>query len=274
MLAQYGIEFFSAFAIMFLGMRYIVLPLRLRASFRLAAKPDLQPVDPSQKLPEDVATFFDRAEESLRSCGFERVGDYALKNLTARNAGNARLFANRTSCVLATILANYRKDRIGAWQVNNMSSVFRTDFSDGSALINSNIAILNFRPRKPGVRSYRFVKIRNPATLFRVHEGITGQLFGDKAKEFPLDARFAGDYLRFAQCQAMEEPHHLVATGYCYHDEATDSLRLTLKGAFLSVWKGIWPVKQMRGRMRDRKAAAILRQLDLDKYGQPVRSHI
>jgi hypothetical protein len=249
---------------------YLVVPLFFRRNFRLAASPDIRPVDPAQRRPQDADDFFRSGHDSLTGHGFELLGDHAIPNMTERVAGISRLFVNRSQRALANLLVSFRKDKNGAWRIQAMSTIIRTDFADGRSLRTSNIALLNFRPSKPAIRGYRFVKIRDPATLHRVHEAIIERQFDGKTKDLLLDSKFGGDYMRFVRWQAAEEPPHLVETGYCYHDAATDTLRMTVKGAFLSAWKSAWPWKQLRIRKRDRDAARILKQIGLNEYGQPM----
>jgi hypothetical protein len=250
--------------------RYLVVPLFLRRNFRLAASPEIRPVDPAQRRPQDADDFFRSGSDSLTGHGFELLGDHAIPNMTERVAGVSRLFVNRSQRALATLLVSFRKDKNGVWRINAMSTIIRTDFADGRSLRTSNIALLQFRPSKPMIRGYRFVKIRDSATLHRVHEAIIERQFDGKTKDLLLDAKFGGDDMRFIRWQAAEEPRHLVETGYCYHDQATNSLRMTLKGVFLATWKSSWPWKQLRIRKRDRDADRILKQVGMNEYGQPL----
>jgi hypothetical protein len=256
--------------LLIVGTRYVLAPLRFRRSHYLAGSPEIRPLDAAQRLPPDVEEFFKKEEGALRSCGFEPLGDHAITNLTKRVAGNARLFVNHPKRTLATLLVTYLKTKKEVWQINKKSMVFRTDFADGCSLHTSNVALLHIRPPRPTMHGYRFIRIIDPAALHRVHEAIIERLFERKTRDLVLDSKFDGDHIRFARWQAERERAHLVETGYYYHDKASDTLRLTVKGAFLGAWKRSWPWRQFRDRKRDRDAARVLKQIGMNEYGQPL----
>jgi len=268
-LSYFGVFALFCAALFVPVVRYVWVPLRLRRNFTLAANSDIQPLDGSISLPPQVEEFFRSAEVSLKSRGFEWLGDRAQTGLTDRVAGSARMFVNRERRCIASIAVSYLKNLEGVWQIKHAFTVFRTDFTDGTTLATSNSSTLQFRPPRPTWRSHRFVKIEDPAVLQQLHEAIIERSCAGRIRDLLLDSQFKGDWLAFARYQASEEPAHLVDTGYYWLDESADVLRPTIKGAFISAWKHSWPWKQLRGRKRDRDAARTLLELGLDEQGQP-----
>jgi hypothetical protein len=252
------------------GRLYVLVPLRIRKTHWFAANPEMRPIDPAVRIPPQVKEFLKRADEPLCAVGYEPLGDHANTNFAQRVAGTTRLFVNRGKRTMASVIVTYVKNREGIWKINQPVIGFRTDFDDGFVLFTSNAGPLNARPHEPTIRSYRFVEIQDPEALNRIHEAIVERFFNLKTRDLVLDSKFNGDATRFKQWQAMQEPTRLVETGYYYHDEVADTLRLTLKGAFLTVWKGRWPWKQLRIRKRDRDAAQILRAVGMNESGKAI----
>jgi hypothetical protein len=255
-------------ALFFVAARYLLQPLRFRERQRFAARPELRPLDPSQKLPDKVDIYLKRVEDSLHARGFDRLGDYALANFADRVAGTNRLFVDRVKRNMAGVTIGYLKGANGEWNINQTVIAFRTDFADGSTLITSNFKLINAVPPRPNVTTYRFVRIKDPSVLHKIHEGILARFFEAKIRDLVLDSKFAGDATALAQWQSAEEIGRLADSGYYYHDEATDKLRPTLKGAYLAVWKNSWPWKELRERRRDAEARRVLRDLGLDAEGR------
>lgn len=255
--------FLLSFVVVAFGTRYVLLPITLQKSHWISAKPDRDLFNPAeQPLPAPVQEFFSSVENDLRTRGFESLGDSALTNFAERTAGNFRHFVNRANRDMGMVGAVYGKGKEGTWQVSVRSITFRTDFVDGLVLGTSNRTPMLSRPTRPNVRGYRFVDVHSASKLYEIHSAIVRHLFDGKLKDLPLDSKFNGDPSRLLDWYSSTELGHLVETGYYFLDEGTQKLRLTLKGAFLTAWKGQWPWKQLRLRWRDRTAARMLRQLE------------
>ncbi len=248
--------------------RYLFAPLRLRRTHWLATDVESQPIDSNQRQPEKVEAYLKRVAEALRPEGFEVVGDYALTNFTNRVAGLNRILVNRAKRTAASVIINFLQKKSGEWEINQSVIAIRTDFADGSQLITSNFKLINAVPPRPEVRTYRFVRVRNPQILVGIHEAMLDRFHDGKRRDFPLDSRFGGDATAFMRSQMAEELERYVAAGYYYEDEADKRLRLTLKGAYLSVWKNSWPWKEIRYQKREREATRMLKQLGMDYEGR------
>src|ERR1700722_14348861 len=227
---------FSCIFGLFALARYVFAPLRLRRTQWLATDAEIQPIDPAQRQPERVEAYLKRVAEALRSDGFELLGDYALANFTQRVAGINRIFVNRAKRTAASVIINFLKNKAGVWEINQTVISFRTDFADGSQLVTSNFKLFNAVPSKPQVRSHRFVRVRNPQILAEIHDAIVDRFYEGIRREMPLDSRYGGNVSAFVRSNMTEELERYVASGYYYEDVEEKRLRLTLKGAFLSVW--------------------------------------
>lgn len=259
-------------ALFFVVARYLLQPLRFRDKHYLAARPDIQPLEASQKLPAKVDAYLQRVEESLQARGFVRLADYALANFTPRVAGNTRLFVNRDKRTIAATTIGYLQNANGVWEIKHTVISFRTDFTDGFTLATSNFNLISVFPPRPNTQTYRFVRIKDPALLHAVHEGILGRDFEAKRRDLLLDSKFGGDATAFNEWQNADDGARRTESGYYYHDEATDKMRPTLKGAYLSVWKNSWPWKELRERRRDSEANRVLRELGLNTQGRAERA--
>jgi hypothetical protein len=151
---------------------------------------------------------------------------------------------------------------------------FRTDFADGSQLVTSNFKLINAVPPKPQLRTCRFVRVRNPQVLAEIHDAILERYYEGIRRELPLDTRFGGDATAFVRSQLPEELERYVASGYYYEDQADRRLRLTLRGAFLTAWKNSSPWKGLRYQKRDREAARLLKELEMDYQGRKRRESL
>jgi len=251
--------------------RYVFIPLRLRRTHWLATDAEIQPVDPAQPQPERVEAYLKRVADVLRPEGFEVLGDYALTNFLERVAGVNRVLVNRTTRTSATVLINFLKSKAGVWDMNQTVIAFRTDFVDGTQLVTSNFKLTNAVPPKPGLRTCSFVRFRNPQVLAEIHEAILERYYEEIRRELPLDTRFGGDPTAFVRSHQPEAFELYVASGYYYEDREENRLRLTLKGAFLTAWKNSSPWKGLRDGKRDREAARILKELEMDYQGRKRR---
>lgn len=254
-------------ALVFVVARYVLQPLRFREKQHFAPRPEIQPLAASQKLPEKVDAYLGRVEAALHARGYQRLGDYALANFAPRVAGTTRLFVNRDQRTMAAATIGYQKNANGEWEIKHTVIGFRTDFTDGSRLATSNFKLINAIPPKANVQTYRFIRIKDPSVLHKVHEGILARDYEAKRRDLLLDSKFGGDATAYNQWQSDEEIARLTESGYYYHDEATDKLRPTLKGAYLAVWKNSWPWKEVRESRRDRDAARVLRELEREGRG-------
>ncbi len=107
--------------------------------------------------------------------------------------------------------------------------------------------------------------VRDIETLYRIHhallerDGVT-----ISSKSYPLDSDWGGDVIEFLQESMRREFAEAEAAGYLRKASETH-YRPTIKGAFLIVWKELWPAKMIRRQWRDRAASELLN--DLQRQG-------
>jgi hypothetical protein len=249
--------------------RYLVRPLRLRKRLNYAARPEILPIDRDQQHPSGVDEFFKRVDRPLRKLGYELAGDSVNPNFAEHVVASNRVYVNRATLTTAILVISYSKNAKDVWEFKRTTISIRTNFADGFQLVTSNAVGLVARPRRPNMWTIRFVNITDPMALHVIHMAIVERYFASKTRDLDLDSKFKRDATLLTQSFASQEFEHMVRTGYFYHDEVEDKLRLTLRGAYLTVWKNSWPWRQWRHRRRDREAARVLRKIGLNEQGRP-----
>lgn len=239
-------------------------PILIRRTYRMSLNPSLVPFDPEGPgSPEELRSHFAATTNDLDRLGFEPVRYYQLK-MTHSGADGWVLFhrngkTGETSRVITSV-GTSDVVRIGTSFV-----VFVSDFSDGTRVVTSNRdSAYVHPPRKPPYHGRAFPQVRDVGHLYVAHRArveslAAGRIAIDPARDDP------DGYLRSID---IDEPFaYHVACGYAYNDEMGGVQRATWKGAILSTWKLLPPIKQIRLGWERLMAA---RQLGNLRVGRPV----
>jgi hypothetical protein len=240
---------------------YIAGPFLVRQNVTNKVDPDLVPFPPDHpSLPADVADNFDIARQRLNESGFEAISGFGLPRQMPRVKAVLLLFANRATKEAAMATAIYADlpegGKLKAFYIEVISL-----FRDGTLVQTNNCSVLGSFPRKAGVHTVQLPQVRDIGLLVRIHRVRTEPFGGISERKLRLDEEFRGDARAYLAACMREELERQIPTGYMFLSEAEGLFRPTWKGAFLMTWKQLFPFKQVRAALRDRKANALLAEL-------------
>jgi hypothetical protein len=241
---------------------YLVGPLFLLGQLRQPVNPRLERLDADgPKLPSRVEDYFTRVERSLKSLGFETLGDSVLHEQVASVSANLRAFLHPETGDSAAAYAFYVQSGT-SWAFKHRLVGFETQTDADAVYDTSNTDQISVFPPRPFHFRRRFPKIRNPAHLYQVHRAILERENPSRGRP-RRQAAAAGDWLARLRSDMRRELEHAVAAGYFRLDDETEMLTPTVKGAYLMMWKQLWPWKYFLTVRRDREADRLLRELGL-----------
>lgn len=243
---------------------FVIGPIVIHRTFWISLDLGLVPFDPDgPDSPEELRSVFDEIADQLGRLGFTAVRYYRTTQATSNSDGSVLLFRNGTTGETARVLTSVSVS--SGPRISSCFVVFASEFSDGTEVVTSNRDSPRvFPPREPPFHGRAFPQVRDIEYLLGVHRArvenyAAGKIALDPAKDDP------DGYLRRVDIE-VAFAHH-VACGYTYVDEAAGVQRNTWKGAILSTWKLLPPIKQIRLTWERFMAERQLRNF---KAGRPV----
>jgi hypothetical protein len=226
---------------------FVVGPVRMRARQWQAADPAYAP-DDEAPLPPAAR----RAAAAVRTLGFTDRGTWRHDG-SAQATGWAVLLEHPGTRDVAKVLVV--ATRRGRWSV---TLAFQTRFADESEAVTANSRVIAGFPPPPDVTSAWLPEVREPATLYRVHERLRDAV-GGAGQRVGVGPE-AAEYLWTGSIRSHAA---WVAAGYYRLDEARGIVRPTWKGAVLVTWRLIQPVKTLYRARRRRATRRLLARLGI-----------
>lgn len=166
------------------------------------------------------------------------------------------LFENRATSDMAMAVAFYQEIQ-GRRSFRSAYTEFLTRFGGDRGLSTNNTGELMVTPRIPGRERETFAMVQDAQRLYRVHTALAVRLQAGPPLPPPQGSALE-DLLR----EGIERENEIsVQAGYLWYDASAGKYRPTWKGAFLMTWQLLFPVKNLLLAARDRRAAALLREL-------------
>ncbi|MCA9076448.1 MAG: hypothetical protein KDA93_15575 [Planctomycetaceae bacterium] len=244
------------------GLVYAFVPLMILAKFNFEAKPRIIPVDlDDYEWPPEADKLFRRASSTLMKLGFEIDEAFFLPSVVENVKTIGVLMVNRVQRDCAMIAAIYALP-VQPGSLKNLYVEFTSGGPDDTVFDTNNSDQLSAFPTPDRKTIYQLPKVKDVADLYAIHQAIM-QRDGltMSSKTFKLDTEYRGDVIKLLQAGMGREFADAAADGYLKTDGETH-YRPTVKGAFLMVWKELWPWKMVRRNRRDRKAAELLEELE------------
>lgn len=238
----------------YVALAFVGGPILVRFTLRRGI--GLEPFDiNSGELPAQVQQHFWETYQTLAEDGYQ-----AAAYLVDAESSGMRLylavFENTSSQDLA--LAACPVARIGGRLVPKTYIVaFATDYTDGTKITTTNTPDVPSVASIPKRKKFHFPEVTDPRRLGRIHQGLCSRV-GGMTKRRISTSQTVREVLTADMTKEMEEQ---VEIGYFYHDETSGSYRPTWKGAFLMVWKQVWPIGTIRKCIGRARNAALLREL-------------
>src|SRR5688500_9470097 len=148
---------------------YYLGPVLVHATQRSSADPKFEPYDPAlHRVPDTIATGIREATESLRSVGFQEVGDVFQKNYTPGMVTRAVLLEKQSTGQQAMCVGMY----LDADQTKTIANYVEIGcpFSDERSLLVNNSGVIGVYARVPGKMVEQFPLVRDASRLARIHE--------------------------------------------------------------------------------------------------------
>lgn len=240
---------------------FVWAPVLIFCVQKMSARPRTKHFDDDlSSLPAAPAEYFAQARDALAADGFEMVGMYYLPKAVPNVEGLLHLTANRQTDELALAAALYATIN-GATTLKSMHVEFVSRYSSGQVLGTGNAKELGSFASTPGFDTVHIPQIDDLRQLYRLHVARCNAILPGGRRINRLDSEFGGDGELFLNAILAEEFARQIPAGYLRLDAAGENYRPTVKGACLMTWKIIWPVKQIRMRIRDRKAERLIAEL-------------
>jgi hypothetical protein len=139
----------------------------------------------------------------------------------------------------------------------SIMATFTTRFADGWKILTSNSKSLLRTPRRQKVDSARFTAERDVGALYDIHR----RRVAERARKIGVIPTTRGpNPIAYEDGEAREGHAFWIRKGY-YRAVGTDQMRMTLLGATLAAWRGLFPWKQLTELGYDRKSRAVLKRL-------------
>ncbi|HEU5261067.1 MAG TPA: DUF4253 domain-containing protein [Gemmatimonadales bacterium] len=239
---------------------YWLGPIVVWLTQRPSARPLFQPFDPGRHtVPEDVAAAMRQTCEALATEGFRVVADLFQTGQVTHVGVRVGLLENPATAELAlaiTVFSAARPARIVASYVE-----LPTKFRDGRSLsVNNSPRLGSFAPRPPRA-VVQFLDVRDPARLCGIKRAYLGRHYrGVEVSSF----EHQGDPARFLSEALTRELTEQVEAGTWRRDDHAGVFRPTFSGAWVMTWRLLPPFTRIRKARLRRRAAQILRDLDME----------
>jgi len=234
---------------------YVRAPIALYRMPRTVFNPTLRLVADTDTLDPNVRAFIDQIESVLRAAGFsepQRIATSAESSLTSVES----LMENSATGDLVNVVA------ILSTRATTMSPLvtaitYRSAFADGTLLQTSNTRNTGYWPDQPHHENVVMPDVRDALELFRLHRTRVARKAATVAQTMLTRGTSAEQRLTFATRQLLDSTNFHIQCGY--RKRSPEGMRLTVRGAILSAWRGLFPWKQLGQRRRQRAAAEVVR---------------
>jgi hypothetical protein len=235
---------------------WVSLPIRFKRNLWIKARFEFEPFRPAREvIPEEFWRYMCETIASLSAYGFTLAGHFQKLDFVAGFNGFTTVMENNEHATLAILSTTYytKQPKFRG----NMSLGFKTESEHGTEIVTVNNTILT-DPPYPQTRIVLWMpEVRLPDELFEYHR----RLLKGLAVEVKRNVLKGGssEYMKF-HSQALVD--HWVKVGYYKLDQAGEAYRLTWKGAILTSWKHLWPIKPLRYAWRKHQTHKLLRKLE------------
>lgn len=251
-----------------MAISYLSVPIIALLTLEFRTSPHYDVFDPEQSRPpeyvDDCDDFFDSASRDLEKAGFSFVHHISTTDLVVvpKLIDFIMLFENRAQGDLAMATITWVKTEYSrGFSLQSKSVEFRAEFEDGSSITTHDGTFET--PFAPVARRtvLHFSDVRVRLQLYRIHQHAIQEFADGKTKRsLPPTEELVATLER----DVAEEVQEQIATGYLYLGPSQECYRPTWKGAYLMVWKQVWPMSALRRASRRRRAAKLLADWNID----------
>jgi len=238
-----------------LGIAYVLVPVRLYRNHSLSACSEFQAFHPSREVvPEEAWDNICEAVSTLVPVGFH----LAAHLQTCRSGPTRIVYTTFMENGDHTIVANLNTTFVAKPKAQGYTMLgFFTESADRTVIITANNAVLAHAPHPENRIVLWMPDIQFPEELLEYHLHLVAK-FAIEPKRDVLK----GDPSEFMKGLSKTQASHWAKMGYYKLDAAGRIYRLTWKGAMLTAWKELWPIKPARYAWRKHQTNKLLRKLE------------
>jgi hypothetical protein len=213
----------------------IIGPLIIKKLQKLPARVKFEPYVEQEFLLK-CSEAFNRLDENIRSLGFEYLGSSYMAD--SHTETNFSLYSNKDDLTCAMVVT----------MVNNLKEITYMEFSqlyaDGSMLDVTNADEVPVYPRMDIKITARYPEVKNALELYKRFKVLRKSL---KNSEHAIPYNKESGF-KVVQDFIAIESDILVKKGYCAQEIDDEGKRqLTLKGAYLTTWRSVFPGRIIQG---------------------------
>jgi hypothetical protein len=238
---------------------YLGVPLLIKSTMKIHARPGAQPVTP-RYLPDDVKDYLDDVGPKLSSLGFEPVACFVMENPATPNVTpHVQLWVNRRTGQMASANVFVVKHPGDKPTEIKTHVEFVTKLSNGPAIATNNAADLGAFKKTSACDTLSATRLKEVAHLHRLHTWREGKLGAAPGVERFVPA--PGAELAWFADAYEDSIVRQVGTGYLQVVAGETTIyQPTLRGAYMMTWGQMWPMKGLRRSAEDRRAEEQVRQ--------------
>lgn len=246
-----------ALVITFFTLPYTLGPILTYFTEKISGHPQLEEFTLSEEdIPKVVKRYLFPTIQHLEEVGFKQLGAYYLRGYVTNVRHFVVLMGNKTVHDVAVLAVTFVHKLEGS-RLSDRHVEFSARLDDGTEVDTSNTELVYPFYLPKGYRYTSLPWIKNVRQLHKIHRALIQHYYPGRSCTWGLDNRDPGDYLE--EVLATDPARH-IKTGYMYQDSSGD-FRPTIKGAILTTYKRLWPIKPMLRSYRRRSAERLLREL-------------
>jgi len=236
---------------------YIWLPIRFKRNLWLSARYEFEPFHPGREvIPEELWSYIRETIASLSPYGFSLVGHFRKSGFVPGFIGFTTLMKSGDGTTVVKAISTFAANpkATGSTMLG-----FFTETADGTEIVTHNNNILAGTPHSKTKKRVALwmPEIQCASDLYEHHERLLNR-FALSPKQDIL----SGNPVEYMKKYSEMEVGHWVKVGYYKLDVSGDVYRLTWKGAAMTAWKHLWPIKPLRRAWRKYQTNKLLRKLD------------
>ena len=242
-----------------LTMPYWLGPVVVRLTSKSSAEPAFEPFDPNEdREPARVGAYFTGVTRTLAAEGFTATADLSQRGYSENLAMRVRFFEGAEAGHDAIAFAGYTTGGDVRQLVTHVELL--TELADGTVLITNNSPRVGVFSPSTGRELVQLPQLHDAGRLARAHRALVARRASPVAP-----SRYAADPARELAHAMVREMDAQVEKGLYWVDRAARAYRPTLGGAFLMCWRLLPPMRSIRTARMRRRAAALLRELGMDR---------
>ena len=242
---------------------YLLIPWLIYLTQRMNGDPRIVIFDAEEnRLPPQVAEYFDDAGESLLGLGFEPFPCVALPDPMPNVRAICQVWVHpeRRDATLVSAIFGVAQNA-GKMQTYYTEILSRFADEDLSTIQTNNAQIVSAFADLPDEPTFRFPQVKSVGELDRLHMRLVDRHSPGRRKVVTLLDKFDGDLEKYFRWALVNSYRKQEATGYLAYNEHGNYWRPTIKGAYLMTWSQLWPMSAMALSRIRRRGLQLQREL-------------